>query len=104
MVDKLGNRVIAHRRLNILRLLTVIMVFKRYASSVHGRRTVDGWKMTLPVFGRVVKLNLYGQFSRALGTLLQNGVPVLTALKITEQIIPNLVLKEAIAKTREEVT
>jgi len=33
-----------------------------------------------------------------------NGVPVLTALKITEQIIPNVMVKEAIAKTREEVT
>ena len=31
-------------------------------------------------------------------------VPVLTALKITEQIMPNVVLKEAIARTREEVT
>ena len=29
---------------------------------------------------------------------------MLTALKITEQIIPNRIFKEAIAKTREEVT
>jgi type II secretory pathway component PulF len=49
-------------------------------------------------------LNLYGQFARTLGTLLQNGVPVLTALKITEQVIPNVILQEAIARTREEVT
>ena len=60
--------------------------------------------MNLPVFGKVVKLNLFGQFARTLSTLLENGVPVLTALKITEQIIPNRMLKEAIAKTREEVT
>jgi type II secretory pathway component PulF len=52
----------------------------------------------------VVKLNLFGQFSRTLGTLLQNGVPVLTALKITEQVLPNHLIKEAIAKTREAVT
>ena len=31
-------------------------------------------------------------------------MPVLTALKITEQVIPNQLLKEAIAKTREAVT
>jgi type II secretory pathway component PulF len=31
-------------------------------------------------------------------------VPVLSALKITEDIIPNIIIKEAIAKTREEVT
>ena len=49
-------------------------------------------------------MNLFGQFARTLGTLLQNGVPVLTALKITEQVLPNRLIKEAIAKTREAVT
>ncbi len=51
-----------------------------------------------------MKLNLFGQFARTLSTLLVNGVPVLTALKITEEIMPNRVVKEAIARTREEVT
>jgi type II secretory pathway component PulF len=60
--------------------------------------------MNLPVFGKVIRINLFAQFARTLATLLQNGVPVLTALKITEQVIPNRLLKEAIAKTREAVT
>ena len=51
-----------------------------------------------------MKLNLFGQFARTLSTLLLNGVSVIAALKITEEIIPNVVLKEAIAKTREGVT
>ena len=42
--------------------------------------------------------------SGTLSTLLQNGVPVLNALKITEQVIPNVILKEAISQTREAVT
>src|SRR5437868_10748083 len=60
--------------------------------------------MNAPLFGKVLKLNLFGQFARTLSTLLENGVPVLTALKITEQTISNVMVKEAIAKTREEVT
>jgi type IV pilus assembly protein PilC len=60
--------------------------------------------MKAPVFGKVVRLNLFGQFARTLSTLLINGVPVLTALKITEAIVPNVIVKEAIAKTREQVT
>jgi type II secretory pathway component PulF len=60
--------------------------------------------MRSPVLGRIVRLNIFGQFARTLGTLLQNGVPVLTALKITEQVMPNRIVKEAIARTREEVT
>jgi type II secretory pathway component PulF len=79
-------------------------LFKRFQSSTEGRRKLDQWKMNMPLFGKVIKLNLFGQFARTLSTLLENGVPVLTALKITEQIIPNVMVKEAISKTREEVT
>jgi type II secretory pathway component PulF len=80
------------------------ILFKRFQASEQGRRKLDHWKMHAPVYGKVVRLNLFGQFARTLSTLLENGVPVLTALKITEQIIPNVIVKEAIAKTREEVT
>jgi type II secretory pathway component PulF len=79
-------------------------VFKRFQASAMGRRKIDEWKMKLPIFGRVICLNLYGQFARTLCTLLQNGVPMLTALKITEQVIPNSIIKEATARTRDAVT
>jgi type II secretory pathway component PulF len=90
----------------LLLLLAVagIVLFKRFQSSPAGARKLDEWKMKLPVFGKVVQINLFAQFSRTLGTLLQNGVPVLTALKITEQVMSNSLIKEAIAKTREAVT
>ena len=58
----------------------------------------------MPIIGKVFKLNLFSQFARTLATLLKNGVPVLTALKITENVMPNTILAEAIAKTREDVT
>jgi type II secretory pathway component PulF len=89
----------------MLSLIAVALIlFKRFQSSPQGRRKLDQWKLSAPVFGKVVQLNLFGQFARTLSTLLENGVPVLTALKITEQVLPNLIVKEAIAKTREEVT
>ncbi len=80
------------------------ILFIRFRATKNGRRSIDGWKMRAPIVGKVVKLNLFGQFARTLATLLHNGVPVLMALKITEQVVPNVMLKEAIAKTREEVT
>lgn len=80
------------------------VLFQRYRQTPAGRRSLDQLKMRLPAVGKVIRLNLFGQFCRTLGTLLANGVPVLTALKITEAVIPNTVLKEAIAQTREAVT
>jgi len=85
-------------------VIAAIIFFKRFQASAEGQRKIDEWKMKAPVFGKVIRLNLFAQFARTLSTLLENGVPVLTALKITEEIISNVIVKEAIAKTREAVT
>jgi len=88
----------------VLFFIAILILFVRYKNTPDGRRRVDGWKMNFPVIGKVVKLNMFGQFARTLSTLLENGVPVLTALRITEQVMSNGLLKEAIAKTRDAVT
>jgi len=90
-----------------LMLMLIVLfwvLFARFKATENGKFKIDEWKMKMPVLGKVMKLNLYGQFARTLSTLLENGVPVLTALKITEQVLPNRVIKEAISKTREAVT
>jgi type II secretory pathway component PulF len=87
-----------------LLIIVAVILFFRFKASEAGGRALDEWRMKVPILGRIVKLNLFGQFARTLGTLLQNGVPVLTALKITEQVLPNRLIKEAVAKTREAVT
>jgi type II secretory pathway component PulF len=87
-----------------LLIIALVVLFKRFQSSESGGRKLDEWRMKLPIFGKVIQINLFGQFARTLGTLLQNGVPVLTALKITEQVMDNKLIREAIAKTREAVT
>jgi type II secretory pathway component PulF len=87
-----------------LLVIVAVILFFRFKASEAGGRMLDEWKMKAPIVGKVVKLNLFGQFSRTLGTLLQNGVPVLTALKITEQVMTNRLIKEAVSKTREAVT
>jgi len=85
-------------------VITIGVIFNRFKATAEGKRKIDGWKLNAPVLGKVVRLNLFGQFARTLATLLVNGVPVLTALKITEAIVPNIIVKEAIARTREQVT
>ena len=81
-----------------------VFFLKSYLSSPRGRERFDGWILEAPLISRIVRPNLFGQFSRTLGALLQNGVPVLTALRITESVVQNVVIQQAIAKTREGVT
>ena len=80
------------------------ILFIRYKATDNGRRKIDDIKLRLPVLGKVMRLNLFGQFARTLSTLLTNGVPVLTALRITRDVIPNVVIKDAIVMAREAVT
>jgi type IV pilus assembly protein PilC len=87
-----------------LSALVVAILFIRFKSTDAGIRKIDSWKLKAPVVGRIFRLNQFAQFARTLATLLQNGVPVLTALKITEAVISNRILKDAIARTREDVT
>ena len=78
----------------------IVILFKRFQSSKAGGRKLDGWQKRHRSSGQVVRVNLFGQFARTLGTLLQSSVPVLTALKITEQVMSNVHIKEAIAGRR----
>ena len=86
----------------VVRLM--LLLGKRIFSSEEGRERLDNWVLRAPLVKSVVRPNLFGQFSRTLGALLQNGVPVLTALRITENVIQNTALQKAIAMTREGVT
>lgn len=104
MLVKVSDVFTGYWWLMLMILIALYIIFKRFQATEDGKRKIDQWKMSAPVFGKVMKLNLYGQFARTLSTLLENGVPVLTALKITEQVLPNRVIKEAIAKTRDAVT
>jgi type IV pilus assembly protein PilC len=100
----ISNMITTYWWLILLVIFTIVVLFKRFKSTPEGKRRIDAWKMNAPVVGQVVRLNIFGQFARTLSTLLINGVPVLSALKITEDIMPNVMVKEAIAKTREAVT
>jgi len=104
MLIGISNFLLGYWWLLVLLVIVAVILFYRFKASEAGGRMLDEWKMKAPVFGKVVRLNLFGQFARTLGTLLQNGVPVLTALKITERVLSNRLIKEAVAKTHDAVT
>lgn len=76
---------------------------QRYFSTAAGRVNLDGWLLRMPVFGTLIRMIAVSRFTRTLGTLLQSGVPTLTALDIVQNVIGNTVLAEAVRKARENV-
>jgi len=56
----------------------------------------DGRILKLPLFGDLVIKSEIARFSRTLGTLMVNGVPLLSALAITQEALTNRVVAAAV--------
>ncbi len=69
-----------------------------------GRVWADGIRLRLPLFGPVFLALALSRFTRILGTLLQNGIPILKALSIAKDSTGNKVLTAAIEKSAENIT
>jgi general secretion pathway protein F len=76
---------------------------RRYFRTPAGREQLDTWVLKLPVFGTLIRMIAVSRFTRTLGTLLDSGVPTLTALDIVQSVIGNTVLAAAVRKARENV-
>lgn len=68
-----------------------------------GRYRWDAFMLALPLFGPLIKKLAVARFSRTLGSLLENGVTMLTALDIVKNIVGNVLLAEAITRAAENV-
>lgn len=78
-------------------------LLRRWMGTPAGRRRVDSIKLALPGAGRIWQALAVARFCRILGTLLHNGIPILTSLKIAKDSTGNVCLTEAIDKASENV-
>jgi general secretion pathway protein F len=77
-------------------------VRKQYAVP-ESRQQIEKWLLSLKAIGTLVAKVETARLSRTLGTLIQNGVPLLTALTISKNVMGNTVLADAVGKASEEV-
>lgn len=66
-------------------------------------RVLTRWKTFMPVVGPLVRSLAAARFCRMLGTMLANGVPMLTAMHISREAAGNSILEEAISTAAEAV-
>ena len=57
-------------------------------------------QLNLPISGAIIKKNYISRFARTLGLLLESGIPMLEALKVTSDSIPNTMVKSEINQMR----
>ena len=88
-------------------LLTAIIITSSYMklqlADPVTKKVWDGRFLKLPLAGTIIMNKETTNISRTLGTLLGNGVSILSALVIVRETVDNLVLAEAIADAEEQL-
>lgn len=88
----------------IIGIILFTLVLYKYVNTKSGQRNWHSLQLKLPIFGKLVKMVNVERFCSTLATLLGSGVPILTALRISKNLIPNVHMQEAIERARINVS
>ena len=87
----------------LLALFLVVTLIRQQLSNPDSRGRWDRLFLRLPLFGDLVAKLEMARFARTLGTLLRNGVAMLTALAIVKETLSNRVMAEAVGEVAENL-
>ncbi len=87
----------------VLAAISAVVGFRALVRSDEGRIGWDRFRLMIPGYGRVIRHRYYAQFSRTLGTLIENGIPLLRALDLVTEIAGNRFLEQKLGDVRKAV-
>jgi len=90
--------------LAVIGIVAAVWGVKRWLSTPRGRFIADGWRLRVPGVGPIFLQLAIARFTRILGTMLHNGIPILQALRIAKDSTGNKVLAQAIEHSADNVT
>lgn len=84
-------------------IVVIVVGFRQYYRTPAGRLQLDMVFLHLPVLGDILRKVAVARFCRTLGTLTSSGVPILEGMEITARTAGNVVIQNAILKSKEAV-
>ena len=79
-------------------------LFRRWKATKEGRFKWHSFLLKAPVLGSIVRRVAVTRFCQTLSTLLDSGVPILTAIGIVERVVQNDVLAKAVREAAENIS
>jgi len=89
--------------IGVILAIGAIIGFRAFVRTDEGRLAWDRFRLVLPGYGRVIRHRYYAQFSRTLGTLMENGIPLLRSLDLVTEIAGNRFLELKLGQVRRAV-
>jgi type IV pilus assembly protein PilC len=103
MCMALSNALINYSWLIIIAIVLVVLGLRQYYRTPPGHLQIDGIFLKLPILGDVLRKVAVARFCRTLGTLISSGVPILEGMDITARTAGNMVIQNAILKSKDAV-
>ena len=88
----------------LLALPLLFLAIRQLLRTEKGGRLFDRALFTLPVISSIMKKLAAARFAHMLGSLIENGIPMLGALKVVRGISANRLFAETIDKAAEDVS
>lgn len=85
-------------------IIVLVIAFKQFYKTEKGRWMVDSATLKAPIFGPVFKKVAVAKFSRTMATMMSSGVPILEGLNIVSKTAGNVVVEDALMKTRQSIS
>ena len=77
--------------------------FYRLKQTASGRKHIDAFLVRLPVVGDLIRQLAVSNFTKTLGMLLKNGVPLVSSLEIVQSVAANQTMRSVINEVYEDV-
>lgn len=100
----ISNTIINYWWLIIIGIVGLVYFFKKWTKTEAGRSKWDALLLKLPVVGELVTMINVSRFCSTLATLLQSGVPILSAMRIVSNLISNVHMKRAVEESRTSIS
>jgi general secretion pathway protein F len=85
-------------------VIGLAVLVRGYVRTAEGKNYLDNLKLKVPVLKKLSMKFIIARFSRTFGTLLQSGVPILEAIRVSRDVIDNDVIAQKLSVLEEGVS
>ncbi len=102
-VQAASNFIITRWFILVPAIIAIVVLVKMFAETDTGIHFFDKIKLSIPAFKNLEIKSASAQMARTLSTLMAAGVPLVDAVEIVSNVMPNVYFKEALQDCKNEI-